>query len=395
LLATAHETIALSTQLGNQERVLDGCAFRMHLLIATGDVHGFAIDLRRFAQLAEELRQPFHQYHGLSMRAAQALLSGRFADAEALARAAIKLGARLPGLDASGAYGMQMFTIARERGELAQVAPLVRDFIRATPSAATWRPALALILAELGELEAAKTELEALAAENFQALPRDSLWLACVAYLAEVCECVGDRTHASALYALLAPWSGRNVVAGSVVVCYGPADRFLGMLCSVLGRWDDAERHFVAAVDMNTRQGATPWLAHTQYRYAGMLLERAQAGDHERARALMESALRLAKDLGMRSLQDRLVRLEQQFRPPTHAASYPAGLSRREAQVLCMIAAGKSNRQIADAIFRSPNTVANHVRSILAKVGAANRTEAATFAARQGLLSDTLTSMAK
>jgi hypothetical protein len=35
---------------------------------------------------------------------------------------------------------MQMFTIARERGELAQLAPLVRDFVRATPSANTWRP---------------------------------------------------------------------------------------------------------------------------------------------------------------------------------------------------------------------------------------------------------------
>ena len=338
------KTIALSTRLGNQERVLDASAFRMHLLIATGDVHGFATDLLRFAQLADELRQPFHQYHGVSMCAAQALLSGRFADAEALARTAIKLGARLPGLDASGAYGMQMFTIARERGELPQLAPLVKDFVRATPSVSTWRPALALILAEIGQLEAAETELQALAVENFQALPRDSLWLACVAYLAEVCEMVRDRAHAGTLYALLAPWSGRNVVAGSVVVCYGPADRLLGMLCTVLGRWDDAERHFVAAVEMNIRQGSTPWLVHTQYRYAGMLLERKRAGDHERARTLMESAVRLAKDLGMRSLQDRLVQLEQQFHPRLNVTLYPAGLSRREAQVLCMIAAGKSNQ---------------------------------------------------
>jgi DNA-binding NarL/FixJ family response regulator len=74
--------------------------------------------------------------------------------------------------------------------------------------------------------------------------------------------------------------------------------------------------------------------------------------------------------------------LESRPQPP----SYPGGLTRREAQVLQMIAAGKSNQQIAASIFRSPNTVANHVRSILTKLGAANRTEAATFAVRHGLL---------
>ena len=51
-----------------------------------------------------------------------------------------------------------------------------------------------------------------------------------------------------------------------------------------------------------------------------------------------------------------------------------------------MVAAGKTNQEIADALFRSANTVANHVRNILAKIDAANRTEAAAFAARHGLL---------
>src|SRR6185369_14651550 len=141
--------------------------FRMHLLTAMGDMHGFATDLQRFAQLADELRQPFHQYHAASMRSAHALWSGRFAEAEALSRTALRLGTRLDGLDASGSHGLQMFTITRERGELGHLAPLVKDFVRATPSANMWRPALALILAELGELDAAKTELSALAADDF------------------------------------------------------------------------------------------------------------------------------------------------------------------------------------------------------------------------------------
>jgi len=386
LLATAHETIALARQIGNRERVLDAAAFRLHLLIAVGDFGGFSSDLDEFAQLADELRQPFHRYHATVMRAAQALFVGRFVDAERFARGAEALGRRLPGLDASGAFGMQMFALAQERGELPQLAPMVAQFVHTTPGSATWRPAVVLVQVELGQLQEARAALEQLAPANFRAVPRDSLWLACLAYLAQACAILRDRTHADTLYALLAPWRGRNLVAASMVVSYGPADRFLGMLCTVLKRWDTAARHFDAAIEMSRRQGSTPWLAHAQHDYASMLLERGQQGDAERARTLLAGALQLAESLGMTRLKEAVAQLALalESRPPQ--PSYPGGLSRREAQVLRMIAAGKSNQEIATAIFRSPSTVASHVRSILAKLGAANRTEAATFAARHGLV---------
>jgi len=53
--------------------------------------------------------------------------------------------------------------------------------------------------------------------------------------------------------------------------------------------------------------------------------------------------------------------------------------------VLRLVAAGKSNREIADALCISLNTVATHVRNILTKTGTANRTEAAAYALRHGL----------
>jgi DNA-binding CsgD family transcriptional regulator len=385
-LAAADEAVALAQQIRSKERVLDAVAFRIHLRVAVGDLHGFSSDLERFAQLADELHQPFHQYHGTSLRAAHALLTGRYSDAETLARGAAKLGTRLPGLDASGAFGMQMFTLAQECGELAQLAPVVRELLRTTPHAGIWRPALALVLAELGQVEEARTELEQLAPQQFQAIARDSLWLACLVYLTQVCALIQEQTHAEVLYALLGPWKGRNVVAGSVAVCYGPADHFLGMLSANLRRWDAAERHFTAAVEMNQRQGSRPWLAHAQYQHAAMLAERGKRGDHQRARVLLASARELTDELQMVTLGQRLSQLERRLDAHPQKPSYPGGLSRREAQVLRLVAAGKSNQEIADAMFRSPNTVANHVRSILTKLGAANRTEAATVAARHGLL---------
>jgi DNA-binding NarL/FixJ family response regulator len=69
----------------------------------------------------------------------------------------------------------------------------------------------------------------------------------------------------------------------------------------------------------------------------------------------------------------------------THAQ--PAdGLSGREIEVLRLIAAGKSNQQIADALVISLNTVARHVSNIFDKTGAANRTEAAGYARDRGLV---------
>jgi pimeloyl-ACP methyl ester carboxylesterase/DNA-binding CsgD family transcriptional regulator len=65
-------------------------------------------------------------------------------------------------------------------------------------------------------------------------------------------------------------------------------------------------------------------------------------------------------------------------------STLPAGtfgnLSSRELDVLRLLAAGRTNPQIAEALVISPSTVAKHVSSILDKTGAANRTEAAAYA---------------
>jgi pimeloyl-ACP methyl ester carboxylesterase/DNA-binding CsgD family transcriptional regulator len=63
-----------------------------------------------------------------------------------------------------------------------------------------------------------------------------------------------------------------------------------------------------------------------------------------------------------------------------------SALSVREIEVLRLIAAGKSNQQIAEELVISPSTVAKHLNSIFAKGGFANRTEAAAYAHRNSLV---------
>jgi predicted ATPase/DNA-binding CsgD family transcriptional regulator len=106
-------------------------------------------------------------------------------------------------------------------------------------------------------------------------------------------------------------------------------------------------------------------------------------GDEEIARAseILRRAVSLPSDIGL----DRLLRRSSESPAPRLEPSYPDGLTEREVEVLRLIAGGKSNREIADGLFITANTVANHVKNILSKTATANRTEAAAYARNHGL----------
>ena len=169
--------------------------------------------------------------------------------------------------------------------------------------------------AELGLMDKARTVFEELAANEFMGIQQDALWAASITFLVEVCATLGDRDRAKVLYRLLSPYAGYAVVA-SEWASFGAASRFLGQLAATMGRWQEAESHFDQALDMNVRMGAKPWLAHTQFQYARMLLSRCIAGDMERARKLLDESETISRQLGMRSLEARISDLSRKATQP-------------------------------------------------------------------------------
>jgi hypothetical protein len=119
-----------------------------------------------------------------------------------------------------------------------------------------------------------------------------------MSHLAETAVAVGDTDSAAVLHRLLLPWEALNA-ADVPEGMRGSTARYLGLLAVSLDRSDDAIRHHEAALAMNERMGARPWLALTQEDLARRLLGRGGAGDAERARELLDAAVTTYRELGM------------------------------------------------------------------------------------------------
>jgi tetratricopeptide (TPR) repeat protein len=272
---------------------------RLYDLLELGDIEAAEADLKTHDQLGMHV----FSFHASEVyKAMWALLMGRFAKAEQFAQEALDIGQRMGVANVDGTFGMQMFSIRREQGRLGEVAPVIKAFVAQNPAGAAWQPGLALIYSDLGLRRECRETFELLAADDFAGLPQDALWVTCIAYLAEVCAFLGDADRADRLYQLLLPYDGHAVVVGSAIACYGAVSRYLGLLAATMSRWAEAERHFEAALELNTRMEARPWLAHTQHQYAAMLMARGHTEDHSKAMALLDEALITAQALGMQFL---------------------------------------------------------------------------------------------
>lgn len=71
-----------------------------------------------------------------------------------------------------------------------------------------------------------------------------------------------------------------------------------------MSRFEEARAHFDAALEFNSKIGALPAVARTQYEYARMLLKCAREGDRDHAHQLLAAAHEIAERLGMKKISE-------------------------------------------------------------------------------------------
>jgi ATP/maltotriose-dependent transcriptional regulator MalT len=163
-------------------------------------------------------------------------------------------------------------------------------------------------------------------------------------------------------------------------------------------RGADATAAWEAAAAAWDALGAAPPAAYARWRAADALL--LAGGERRRALRLLQAAHETAARLRARSLREDVEGLARRARLPLEPAPAPEpvadaavpaglrdrGLTARELEVLALVGEGLTNRQIGERLFISPKTAGLHVSHILAKLGTANRTQAADVAHRSGLV---------
>jgi eukaryotic-like serine/threonine-protein kinase len=310
-LATATEILDLSRRTRNARLGLRAHYLRIRDLLELGQIEHLDRELQTYTQMTAELRQQ-HLGYAEAMLTMRAMMDGRFDEAERLALDALNLGQNRHDGMAAQVYATQISLIRREQDRLAEMEPIIKTFVVQFPDLVFARCALAFCYSESKRRDDAALHFEHLAQNDFSRVRRDFSWLAAMALLSEASVFLSDTQRAETLYQHLLPFEPRQASL-DMYVTYGPVALYLGMLATLLGRFDAAETHFRTALASTAGSGARPWLAHSKFRYATMLVERGADNDRERAAELVQSVLASADTLGMKKLGDEARHLRRRL----------------------------------------------------------------------------------
>jgi DNA-binding CsgD family transcriptional regulator len=306
------------------------------------------------------------RYRGecLLYRAEVMQLRGRWNDAAQDAQDACEL---LTSRPAAGAAFYRLGEIHRLRGELAKAEAA---YTLANERGRKPQPGLSLLRLAQGQGEAAAASIRNVLLDTQTREVRARLLPAAV----EILLAAGDLETARAAANQLVEIAG---AIGTPLLSAASAHA-TGAVLFAEGNIAAASTSFRQAWDL-WRDLEMPYEEAQTCLLLAAICER--RGDQDGRRLELENAGRLFKQL---NAEPCLARLAEQVNSGTHQ---PVGsLSQREAQVLRLLAAGKTNREIGEELFISEKTVARHVSNIFDKVGVSSRAGATAWAYQRNLI---------
>ncbi|MEV7097195.1 AAA family ATPase [Amycolatopsis sp. NPDC051045] len=368
---------ALAVSLGGPGRplvALWGHKWRIDAAFEVGTIAVVDTELTAISDLAATTRLPLVRWHELRLRASVAAYRGAFAEGRELNRLAGELARAELAEDRSTvgmsfAFAQQLADVVGDPAELPAGYDELLAIAPPLPVTILSRPLCALLT---GRRDEARATYDALRPRL-----RDPGFIGLTPgvgpTLLPLLEAFEDLETAEWLAQRMAgePPFGSG---GAGTFCSDCSSSWAGRLAALLGRHAEAVPLFEEAIAWDTRLGARPYVVHNRVRLAAAL---AALGELPRAETLARQAAAEARRLGMPGwVRDATALLDR-----ARAEADP--LTGREREVVALVAGALSNRQIAHRLVLSERTVESHVRSVLAKLGLANRTEVAAWALRR------------
>lgn len=364
------EMLALGTEMVSWgTRAADFAEFgplvRLQVFLELGDFAHFDGEVAAMGRRLERHPRPLESLWYLALRSARALVRGEWDTVTALTGEALAVG---NGPEYEVSYQLlvsQQLIAAWHRGE--DLTGLTELPVPAGPLGRSWQANLLAWTCTRRPVEAVRAALDDHLAGGVAGVRHDLTFGPVTSALSFAAAEIASVPHAAILFEALRPYRHQWVGTGGAVTI-GPFAYYLARLAGVLGQPDTATELLDEAERSATTADAFPWLARIGLARAEL------TGDPKVAAA----AAGLAHRLQMTEVAARAGALA------TPAAN-PAGLSDREVEVLVLLAAGATNKAIAEALFLSVKTVERHLLNAYRKIGARGRAEATAFALRHHL----------
>jgi hypothetical protein len=311
-LAAATEMVILGEELSDPELELEGHAWCIVHRLELGDIAEMRLALENHRRLAASLNQPVHQRDQAAWQTMTAILEGEFALAERRLDDADAAGH--PADDPAGTIqACQRWWLAGERGRPGDLELACRGvnvvLSRQATAHPAWLAARASYAARLGHTAEARSVFEALAAEDFEDLRHDAVWLNTLTFLAEAAALLHDRSRATQLYSVLAPYAPRIVTIDRAFICKGSVAHYLGILARASGCLEEAKDHLDQALQDHQRLGSRPLILRTLYEQAVTLATAANPAARRKASTLARQVATEAEHLGMHGVAAQAARL--------------------------------------------------------------------------------------
>ena len=289
--ALTAEAAALSKTLDDPVVMFFSLVGRTGIAFETADLREIDELLAAMDRLASEIGQPNLEFLIGNPRVSVALHRGEFEEAERLAGESYELGIATGQADALTLYGAQLLWIRWHQGRLAELLDFYAEAMQSTPDIPGYKAGIDLALVEAGRAEEVTIDLQ-----TIEQLPYDAAWAAALTSWADVAAEVRDLEAAQAIFDLLAPFPSAVVYAYSFGT--GAIAHYLGRLCTVLGRFDEADAYFREALEIHERLGDPFYISRTELGWGRMFIERARQGDAARGRTLIERSRERAERAG-------------------------------------------------------------------------------------------------